>query len=83
MLLDIDESVIEYWIGLLKDGLGSEREKVVIAMCLEGGALSDKKALYESGMSCGRNKFSRRVFFLSREISGCAIDLVDGTQCKH
>ena len=33
-------------------------------------------------MSHVRNNYPRRVFWLSGKISGCAIDFVDGTQCK-
>ena len=51
-------------------------------MCPGCGSYSYNKALYESDMSQGKNKFPRRLFFLSGEISGCAIDLVDDAQCK-
>ena len=54
----------------------------VVATCLGGGSLSDKKALYDLDMSQGRNKFTKRVFSLSGEILGCAIDLIHGAQCK-
>ena len=51
-------------------------------MCSGGGSLSDKKALFRSDMSQGRNNCPRRVFPLSGCILECAIDLVDGAQCK-
>ena len=66
-----------------KDGFGSERERGVVATCLGDGSSSYKKALYESDMSCGRNNCPGRVFFLSGEIPGCAINLVDGAQYKR
>ena len=47
------------------------------------GLLLVNKALYDSDMSCGRNNFPRRVSLLFGDILGCAIDLVDGAQCKY
>ena len=49
----------------------------VVATCSGNGFLSDKKALYELYMSQVSNNFPRRVSLLYREISECAIDLVD------
>ena len=54
----------------------------VVETCSGDGSLSDKKALHESDMLCGRNNFPRRVFSLSGEILCCDIDLVYGSQCK-
>ena len=81
-MLEINESVTTYWFNSFKDRFGSERERGVVATCWGDGSSSDKKALYESDISCGRNNCPRRVFSMSGEISGCAIDLVDGVQCK-
>ena len=54
----------------------------VVETCLGESSLSDNKALYYLDMSRGRNNFPRRVFSLYGEISGCAIDLLDGAQCE-
>ena len=54
----------------------------VVATCSGDGSSSDKNALYKSDMSQGRNNCPIRVFLLSGDILGCAIDLVDGAQCK-
>ena len=51
-------------------------------MCLGDNLSSDKKALYESDMSLGSNNCPIRMFYMSEEILGCDIDLVDGAQCK-
>ena len=82
MLLKIDELVTKYSINYPKYGFGSEWERGAVATCSGDGLSLAKKSLYESEMSCGRNNCPRRVFFLSGEISGCAIDLADGVQCK-
>ena len=83
MLIKINESVREYWINFSKDGFRSERDGGVILTCLGGGLSSDKKILYELDMSRGRNNFPIRVFSLSGEIFGCAIDPLYGEQCKY
>ena len=43
---------------------------------------SYKKSFYELKMSHGSNNCPQMVFLLYGEISGCAIDLVYGAQCK-
>ena len=54
----------------------------VVTTCSGGGSLSDKKALFQSDMSQGSNNCPIRVFPMYVEVLGCAIDLVDGAQCK-
>ena len=83
MLLDIEESFTKSWIDSSKDRFGCDKGICVVVTCLGGGLSSDKKALYESDMSCGRSNCPRGVFSLSREISGCVIALVDGAQWKY
>ena len=68
------ESVVQHLVAVLLRG--------VVTTCSGGGSLSDKKALFQSDMSQGRNNCPIRVFSLSGEALGCAIDLVDGAQCK-
>ena len=81
VLLEIDDSVTKYCINSLKDRL-LVKGRGVVATCSGGDLSSDNKALYELYMSRGRNTCKTRVFSLSGEISGCAIDLLDGAQFK-